>query len=575
MNDQKVQIVDRLQKANNILITVSKNPSVDQLSAAIGLTLVLNKLGKHAIAVFSGTTPSTIEFLQPEKTFEKTTDSLRDFIISLDKAKADKLRYKVEDQMVKIFITPYRTSLSQDDLNFSQGDYNVEVVLALGVNEQTDLDQAITSHGRILHDATVIGVNAGAPTSLGSINWAEQSSSLSEMLTSLSVQLKADALDSQVANAFLTGIVAETNRFSNEKTSPNTMQASSQLMAAGANQQLVSTQLQKPDGLTSSAPQEVAVPKPDGELDIAHSSEEPAASLPEPEAKEPDTPQIHINEHGEIGLPADEPASVPDSPQDAALPNDNEEPAKTSRSMALEPPTLGGKLTANTERESLDPSVDIIGAGAVSPQNRPVLTRDSSTTPVLQPAEEASTPAPEPVVEPEPMLAPTPEPAAPLAAPNINDILSSQSPADEPAIIAPTPEPVAAPEPVKSPEPAPAPESTSPTLTDLEQNVDSPHLEQPAEPEQSLDAARDAVMEAMQQTEARPEPIAALNAQPLEPAAPAPDSAAPPVDTTPSDPDVPAGLFATEDVPQIIDPAAPPSVPPPFTPPSGGGQNPQ
>ncbi len=111
MDQQKQAIVDRLKQSNNILVTVSSNPSVDQLAACIGLTLALNKMGKHATAVFSGTVPSTIEFLQPEKTLEKNTDSLRDFIIALDKAKADKLRYKVEDKVVKIFITPYKNTI--------------------------------------------------------------------------------------------------------------------------------------------------------------------------------------------------------------------------------------------------------------------------------------------------------------------------------------------------------------------------------------------------------------------------------------------------------------------------------
>src|SRR2546423_10917883 len=153
--EQRQAIADRLKQANNILVTVSSNPSVDQLASCIGLTLTLNKLGKHAAAVFSGEPPSTIEFLQPEKTLDKNTDSLRDFIIDLDKSKADKLRYKVEDQVVRIFITPYRTSLSQKDLVFSQGDFNVEVVMALGVKDRAQLDAAITAHGRILHDATV------------------------------------------------------------------------------------------------------------------------------------------------------------------------------------------------------------------------------------------------------------------------------------------------------------------------------------------------------------------------------------------------------------------------------------
>ena len=107
--DVKNEVVEKLRAANNVLVTVTSNPSVDQLAAAIGITLVLNKLDKHATAVYSGETPSTLEFLQPEKTIEKNTDSLRDFIIALDKAKADKLRYKVEDTFVKIFITPYHT----------------------------------------------------------------------------------------------------------------------------------------------------------------------------------------------------------------------------------------------------------------------------------------------------------------------------------------------------------------------------------------------------------------------------------------------------------------------------------
>ena len=74
----KQQIVERVKQAENILVTVSKDPTVDQLAAAIGLTLLLNKMNKHATAVFSGKIPSTIEFLQPEKTLETNTDRWSD-----------------------------------------------------------------------------------------------------------------------------------------------------------------------------------------------------------------------------------------------------------------------------------------------------------------------------------------------------------------------------------------------------------------------------------------------------------------------------------------------------------------
>ena len=247
MDSAKTQLVDRLKTANSVLVTVSRDPSVDQLAACIGLTLLVHKLDKHGSAVFSGNVPSTIEFLKPEDTLEKSPDSLRDFIIALDKNKADKLRYKVEDQMVKIFITPYRTSLSQDDFEFSQGDFNIELVVAIGVQNQEDLDQAIISHGRILHDATVACINTDQPTDLGNISWKEPTaSSLCELVADLAIALGDNLLDEQISTALLTGIVAETNRFSNEKTSPQTMSVSAKLMSSGANQQLVATNLAEP-----------------------------------------------------------------------------------------------------------------------------------------------------------------------------------------------------------------------------------------------------------------------------------------------------------------------------------------
>ena len=42
------QVADRIRNSENVLVALSKNPSVDELSAALGLTFVLDKMGKHA-----------------------------------------------------------------------------------------------------------------------------------------------------------------------------------------------------------------------------------------------------------------------------------------------------------------------------------------------------------------------------------------------------------------------------------------------------------------------------------------------------------------------------------------------
>ena len=243
----KQRIIDSIKDVTNILVTVSANPSVDELSAALALTIFLNKLGKHATAVFSGEVPPAISFLNPDKTFEQTANSLRDFIIALDKEKADHLRYKVVDDAVKIFITPYRTTISEKDLEFSQGDYNVELVVALNVENGERIDAALTAHGRILHDAIVVTMTAGGIKSgLGSVDWHEDSASgVSEMMVELINDLRTQSasLDEQIATALLTGIVAVTNRFSNNLTSSRVMTVAANLMAIGANQQLVAMKI--------------------------------------------------------------------------------------------------------------------------------------------------------------------------------------------------------------------------------------------------------------------------------------------------------------------------------------------
>jgi len=578
MENPKQQLIERIKTANNVLVTVSASPSVDQLSSAIGLTLMLNKMGKHATAVFSGQVPSTIEFLEPQKTLETNTDSLRDFIIALDKSKADKLRYKVEDDHVKIFITPYRTSITEKDLDFSQGDFNVEVVVALGVTDPKDLDQAITAHGRILHDATTIAVTTGQQSSLGTINWADSSaSSLCEMIASITDTLQANLLDGQMATALMTGIVAETARFSNEKTTQGAMAASAKLMAAGANQQLVASKLQEPTELGVPVQNEPAsadaADSHDGSLQINHPTDSApqdsqfVGELPDvhPEDDQPTVDQINIDENGIVGADGDKPEDTPINTDSAV---------EGGSSLILEPPSLGGKLTANSEPEQLDPSVDPLAGGD---HDTPILTHNS--------------PAPEEKVVNLPDLSGTEDlPGPTMTLPSEVVPESTEAPAE------PEPQPA-----------VPQDDFAPQTLSDLEQAVDSPHLEQvdnpqPEEPAPvapapaselaevaealsdvgmhttpDVDNARDAISAALAGSNEPLPPIAALNAQPLDleikqtgqtgildhideetgiPEFKMPDSLVPP------DTDLPADLTAT----QVNDPTAPPPVPPPMMP---------
>lgn len=238
------KIADKIKASENILVALSRDPSVDEIAAAIGLTLFLDgSLQKHTTAIYSGRTPDALAFLRPEETFETDTDGLQDFIIALSKEKADHLRYKLDGDFVKVFITPYKTKISEQDLSYSYGDYNVDFVVALNVPSAADLDDALVEHGRIMHDASAVDITTGEPGRFGEIEWSNPAaSSVSEMVTQLIFTVKgSDAnLDADIATALLTGIVAATQRFSNNRTTSETLSIASKLMTMGADQQLIS-----------------------------------------------------------------------------------------------------------------------------------------------------------------------------------------------------------------------------------------------------------------------------------------------------------------------------------------------
>ncbi len=275
----------KIAEAHNILVALSSDPSVDEMCSAIGLALYLDRLGKRVTAIYSGATPNALKFLKPEETFEKTADILQDFVIALNKEKADHLRYKLDGEYVKIFITPYRSKITSDDLEFSYGDFNVDLVLALDVANGIDLDDALREHGRIMHDAVVINITTGKPGKLGEIEWSDKTaSSVSEMVVEMLFGMNSQQLEKEEATALLTGIVAATNRFASAGTTSKTMKIASRLMECGANQQLISKNI-TPDTenelFSFDAISETPKDKDGTKLDIQHGNEKDASETKE------------------------------------------------------------------------------------------------------------------------------------------------------------------------------------------------------------------------------------------------------------------------------------------------------
>lgn len=356
-----IEVANKISEAKNVLVALSSDPSVDEMAAAIGLTIYLDRLGKRATAIYSGATPNALEFLEPEKAFEASADTLQDFVIALNKDKADHLRYKLDGDYVKIFITPYKARIDSRDLEFSYGDYNVDLVLALDVVNGADLDSALREHGRIMHDAAVVNITTGNPGKFGEIEWNDKgASSISEMIAKLLYSVGGEnKIEKEDATAFLTGIVAATNRFSNAKTTPDTMQIASRLMESGANQQLVSKNI-TPDvdnELNAAAEEKKAVQNSDStKLEIEHSKvvSEPvtkdSGNVADSEEKVQETVRevVESNDESESGAESELMKDLKEAAVSLAHAGDETVPERVAQPVKMD---SGDTTTASVESE--------------------------------------------------------------------------------------------------------------------------------------------------------------------------------------------------------------------------------
>lgn len=347
------EVLAKIDAAESVLVALSSDPSVDEIAAAMGLSMALDNAGKRATAIYSGQTPNVLEFLKPEERFETGTESLQDFVIALNKDKADHLRYKIDGDFVKVYVTPYKTTISDEDLEFSRGDFNVDLVISLNVPAATELDAALKEHGRIMHDATSINITTGVAGKFGDLEWVDpRASSVSEMVAKLAFELDTE-IDPPTATALLTGLMAATDRFSGPMTTPDSMMLAARLMSAGADQQLVAQNMEggmfnnDGAGVVPAAPEE---PRDMTKLEVSHDDETPEAPVETPvEEPEPVAPEAPVET-----MPTTEPTI---QPMNGSVPMMPSEPvAETPQQPAPETPAIGVDAVQAAMAEALGPS---------------------------------------------------------------------------------------------------------------------------------------------------------------------------------------------------------------------------
>lgn len=227
-----------LAAAESVLVATGQNPTTDQITAVLAAALVLRKQGKKVTAMISDPIPGNLRFL-PLEQLDKNFSGLRDFILKVDlsKAEVDKLKYTIEEGKLNVHVTPFRGSFAPSDVTYGYGNFHYDIIVTMGVPTRNKLDKIFQQSPNLL-DIPIVNIDFHRSNeNYGAINLIEPTAgSLSEVLLALAESMQQGLLDEQIATVMLTGIIANTDRFTAIHTTAKSLTVAAQLMAAGAKQ---------------------------------------------------------------------------------------------------------------------------------------------------------------------------------------------------------------------------------------------------------------------------------------------------------------------------------------------------
>ena len=251
----KEQILDQINKSETVLICIGKNPDGDALGSSLGLCLALKKMGKKADIVSPTAILDKYSFLPSSDTVTHKLEGVRDYILSLDmdKEKLHQLRYEVQNNKLKIFITAKNSDLEEKDIIIESARFKYDLIIILGTADLENLGSIYDENSDLFYEAPVVNIDHNPSNEyFGKINLVDvTASSTSEIIFNLIVDIKEELIDEQIATNLLEGIIFKTSSFQNKNTTPKAFLAAASLIAKGADKQEIIRYLYKTKSIST------------------------------------------------------------------------------------------------------------------------------------------------------------------------------------------------------------------------------------------------------------------------------------------------------------------------------------
>ncbi|MBN1258182.1 DHH family phosphoesterase [Candidatus Peregrinibacteria bacterium] len=252
------QILNLVDKSQNILLITHAKADCDGLGAMLAASTVFKELGKRVTAVSNDPAPENLSFLPAINIVQGSLGS-NDFIITLDLSKTplSKLKYNLEDKRVNIIITPKYGSFSPQDVSFGKGDRKFDLIIVFDAGNLEHLGPIYDKNAELFFEIPVINIDHHASnTDFGRVNLvdvvaASTTEILFGVLQTMEKKYNKKLITEDVATLLLAGIITDTGSFQHANTSPRSMEAAARLLNLGARQQEIIKNIYKTKKLST------------------------------------------------------------------------------------------------------------------------------------------------------------------------------------------------------------------------------------------------------------------------------------------------------------------------------------
>ena len=241
MVDLARQIINQIERANNILLTFPIERNGDALAGALALSLFLTKAGKNvelAAGHLNENKSSVFNFLPNAAAVKDDLENLAKFIISIDisNAKVDQIKYVINENTLSFIISPKAGWFDKESVRTSTSGYKYDLIIALNAPDLESLGKIYDNNVDFFYKTTIINIDHNSNNEeFGQINLVELNAvSVTEILFDLFKDYRPELIDADIATCLLTGIIFKTKSFKTPNLTPHTLAATSELIRLGA-----------------------------------------------------------------------------------------------------------------------------------------------------------------------------------------------------------------------------------------------------------------------------------------------------------------------------------------------------